>query len=173
MKNNQKYILLALIAGLLMLPQVAGAFSVNLDPPSVYLTMAPGETQRGVLTLKNQGKEKSSFKVYTNDWNYLPDGSKQFLPAGKAKYSCANWLKLDNARFELAPGAEQKAYYQITAPLKASGGYYAVVFFESVFGVNKENVNLAGRIGTIFYVEIKDTAKKQGAIKDFQVYQKL
>ncbi|MFC1478697.1 hypothetical protein ACFL57_04485 [Candidatus Margulisiibacteriota bacterium] len=153
----------------------AYAFSVNLDPPSVHLTLVPGETKQGTLTLQNLDIKKRKYRVYTNDWIYLADGSKQFQNAGTVPRSCAGWIKLDTREFELegTSGSEissKKITYKITAPQNAAGGYYAVVFFESMLGVNREKINLAGRIGTIFYVEIKDTQIRKGKISSFKVY---
>ncbi|MFH1428178.1 MAG: hypothetical protein ABIH39_00365 [Candidatus Margulisiibacteriota bacterium] len=153
----------------------AYAFSVNLDPPSVQLTLAPGETKQGTITLQNLDSTKRQYRVYINDWIYLPDGSKQFQDAKTTPFSCAGWLELDTTEFEIdgtsgSAISSKKITYKISAPQGAAGGYYAVVFFESILGVNSEKINLAGRIGTIFYIEIKDTLVQKGEISSFKVY---
>jgi len=153
----------------LSLTIIINAFSINLDPPSVHLKLRPGDVNSGYLVLENTGKKDSDFRVYVSDWKYLPDGSKEFLEAGSTKYSCASWLKIEKKSFSLLPEKEEKIKYSISVPHGVSGGYYCVVFFESMYGINQDNVSLLGRIGTIFYVDIIGTEKKEAVINDMKI----
>ena len=157
------------LLGKLTFASNALAFSVNLDSPSISLTLSPGETYRGSLVLSNKGDRSATFRAYVNDWSYLPDGSKQFVAPGTTKYSCASWIKLSEENISIESGKDKKVNYEITVPKYVSGGYYSVVFFESFFGVNKDNINLAGRIGSIVYLKIKKTEKPSVVIQDLKI----
>lgn len=117
-------------------------------------------------------------KVYLNDWSYLPaaDGSKEFVPANTTVLSCASWIKFSPAEFTLAPFGRQKINYEVAVPAGASGGHYAALFFESIFGKTQAQqeelraaVNLAIRIAVLFFVEPEGTVQRSGTIRDFSI----
>jgi len=144
-----------LVLFLILSIHLVHAFSVNLDPPGVRWTLAPGETKEGVLTLTQTGKQSTMFKAYLQDWSYLPDGTKAFYQSGTIPGSCAKWMDLNVNSFRLEPADSQTVTYSISVPASTAGGqYHAVAFFESLIGTTTEKINVAGRIGTIFYITV-------------------
>lgn len=145
----------------------AQGFSLNLNPPSLRLTVGTGETVSGKISLENSGNSILTIKAYVQDWVYAKDGSKDFKEAGSTPHSCADWITLNPTKFEINPNEIKEIEYTLSVPEYASGGNYAVIFFESIISEPKgSGVAIAGRIGTIVYQETKGRVNKKGSILD-------
>jgi hypothetical protein len=112
-------------------------------------------------------------RVYLSDWDYLPpaDGTKEFLPISSTPLSSAAWISFSPAEFTLPPFSKQKIDYSVKVPTGASGGYYAALFFESIFAKAQPakegmqaGMNLVIRIATLFYVDVEGTVKRTALI---------
>ncbi len=161
----------------LSLIKLAGAVELpSIDKSKIRLSVVPGEkAQYGEMTVENQSSEPRSMRVYLSDWEYLPaaDGTKDFYPVNTTPLSCSSWISFSPAEFTLPPFSKQKVNYSVKAPPEAKGGYYAALFFESIFsraGVDQEEahvgMNLAIRIATLFYVEASGTIKRTASIEN-------
>ena len=151
-----------------ILSSSAYALSINIDPSNLKLVLKPGETKTGEILVQNFGGAKIKVKAYAEDWIYAPDGSKTFMKPGSSVYSCSEWIKLDQATFELSPKEEKKVSYSITSPSNASGGHVSVIFFEAVIE-RYEGIAVSGRIGSIVYLDNEGDIKRSGEIKDLLV----
>ena len=150
----------------------ASAFSINVSPPSLRISAPPGETKSGTITVENKSDGPMDIRVYTEDWVYAPDGSKQFLQAGTTPLSCAKWITTHPQKLHIEANSKAGVQYVISVPPDALGGHYAVIFFESVVSegeASKGNVMLrfSGRIGTIVYLEAEGFVKRTGSITSF------
>ncbi len=154
------------------LASAGNCFSMNVDPPSLWLSIAPGSSTTGTITVDNKGKEDIEVKAYTEDWVYNKDRSKSFRIAGSTSYSCSNWIVLSPSKFTVPAGGSASVKYTVTVPGNVSGGHYSVIFFESKAGTAKQNANIliAGRIGTIVYLDAAGSSKKSGQITDLGSY---
>lgn len=152
----------------LVIAQVCAAFSVNIDPPSIWVSAAPNSSRSGSIMVENRGSDDVAVNAYAEDWVYSKDRSKEFKKAGTTPYSCANWVVLYPSTFILKPGRVQEVKYTISVPSTAQGGYYSVIFFESKLdspaATKRSNVILMGRIGTIVYLETLGASKKSASI---------
>ncbi|MFA5880017.1 MAG: hypothetical protein WC860_07575 [Candidatus Margulisiibacteriota bacterium] len=137
----------------------AYAFSINIDPPSVYTKAKPGETVKTKISVENTSEESVVLKVYLEDWQYLNDLSKKFLKLGSTPFSLKDAAKLYVKELRLQPKAKEDVLFEITSPTNKTGGLYGVVFFEAapVLINQNSNVHLIGRIGSIIYHEIEGT----------------
>lgn len=165
-----------LILALILAATASGAshaFSVNLDPPSLWLNVKPGGSASGTIQLENRGDDVIEVKAYTEDWLYAKDRSKTFKPAGSLPYSCSNWITVYPSDFTLDPGRAVEVKYSVNVPSTASGGYYSVIFFESILepeeGAKKSNVTFASRVGTIVYLDAAGTTNRSASIRNFTV----
>ncbi|MDD5680351.1 MAG: hypothetical protein PHI59_03825 [Candidatus Omnitrophica bacterium] len=150
----------------------ASAFSINVSPPSLRLSVLPGETNSGTITVDNKSDTPMDIRVYTEDWIYMADGSKKFVPAGTTPLSCAKWIATHPQKLHIEANSRMGVQYTVSMPPDAEGGYYAVIFFESIVNEGEAargNVMLrfAGRIGTIVYLEAEGRVKKVGSITSF------
>lgn len=167
-----KKLLISCVA-LFVLAGTSSAFSLNIDPPSVWLKIATGESKSGIITIENRGEESIIVKAYSEDWIYGKDRSKEFKKPGAIKNSCSNWISIYPSAFTLAAKESKEIKYNITAPLQAQGGYYSVIFFESRVEDSESNKNsnviIAGRIGTIIYLETQKGTIKNCSIEGYSV----
>lgn len=159
------------IAGIVLFAQACAAFSINIDPPSIWLSASPGSSRTGSIIVENRGGDDITVNAYTEDWIFSKDRSKEFRKAGTTKYSCANWIILHPTSFTLKPGWTQEVKYTVSVPSGAQGGYYSVIFFESKLdspvSLKRSNVILQGRIGSIVYLETQGASKKAASISSF------
>lgn len=146
----------------------AYALSINIDQPSIKITLKPKETKTGDIFVQNLGGSNLKVKAYTEDWIYAPDGSKTFMKKGSSVYSCSDWINLDPATFELSPKEEKKVSYKITTPSNASSGHVSVIFFEGLIDTY-EGIAVSGRIGTIIYQDTEGYVWRSGEIKELNV----
>lgn len=146
----------------------AFAFSINVDPSSIKITLKQGESKSGEIAVQNTGSNSIRIKTYTEDWIYAADGSKTFMKPGSSVYSCSNWIKLDPVEFSLLPKEERKIGFVITAPKTASGSHVSVIFFESLINQTKE-IAVSGRLGVIIYQDTEGDINRSGEIKEMSV----
>jgi len=138
----------------------AYAIKMNIDPPRVKLSISPGGTESGYVTVLNYDQNETiHVKVYVNDLVYAPDGSNDFLPEGTTPWTAADWLKIGPTEFDLGPSDQMKVRYVVEVPEDAKGGRYGVVFFEisppadELSATTGASINI--RLGSIFFVTVK------------------
>jgi len=166
-----KKLLLTVIA-LSVLCGASFALSINLDPPSIWMSIAPGSSSNGVITIDNNGNEDMLVDAYSQDWVYAKDKSKVFKKSGSTKSSCSEWLVIFPSKFTVPAHGSYDVKYTATVPPSAQGGYYSVLFFESKINdgsSKKSNVILSGRIGSIIYIDTAGRSKKLASISKFNV----
>lgn len=151
------------------------AATIRISAPKVQLKLAPGENYTGEMTAENPTEEEVKVKIYLEDWVYAPGGTgqKNFTPMGTTPLSAAKWIAFSPAEETIKPFGRTVVRYTIQVPQDAKGARYAVLFFETALGTAKDeegvNVLVAGRIGSLFYVEIKDSAERKGEIKAVEI----
>jgi len=152
----------------------ARALKMNIDPPRVELSIAPGEEAGGYVAVLNYDENEAiHVKVYVNDVVYLPDGSNDFLPEGSTPWTVADWIKLAPTEFDIGPGEEKKVRYVVEVPEGVEGGRYGVAFFEvspplaAIQERTTATVNI--RLGSIFLVTIKGTEHYSVGLQDITV----
>jgi hypothetical protein len=138
-----------------------------IDQPKVRLAIPPGSSQSGVINVENHALEDKDVRVYTEDWYYVSggDGSKEFNPAGTLPFSSASWITLVPTQFSLPARSSMPVHYTVSVPKDSRGGHYAVAFFESLIANAASEagvgVNVAVRVGALFYVEPKGTIERK------------
>ncbi len=175
--------LLGIIFFLLVVASRAEGIGFNLDRAKVRHSIPPGGSEGGQITVENVSTSTLSLRVYAEDWAYGPDqdGSKNFYPAGTSPYSAANWITFSPSEFVLTPFSKKKVNYLVKVPPEASGGHYAVLFFEALTEKTdillegdeqrqrRAGIDVAVRLGSLFYIETKGKSKRSGSLSDFSV----
>lgn len=151
------------------------AINLRINNPKVELSVRPGESKSGQITIENPTEQSLSIKCYLEDWFYTSegDGSKDFRPASTTPLSCASWINFTPAEFVLNPYGREVLSYRVNVPPEASGGYYAVLFFETAIGEGRDEQGLTililGRLGSLFYVDAEGTINKQARLTNITV----
>ncbi len=165
---------LLMILGLFLAQQAADAFALNISPPSYQTTALPGSSVTGKITIQNTADKATGIMLYTQDWLYKEDGSKAFYAAGTTPLSCAKWIRIFPQKFQVEENSAMTAQFTINVPEDAHGGYYAVIFSESVpvGGTDAEEgmmIKFAGRLGTIVYLDVEGTVDRKAEVETLTV----
>lgn len=151
------------------------ATTIRISAPKVELELAAGEVYSGEIIAENPEDTPADTKLYLEDWEYVPNGTgeKKFLPEGSTPFSASKWIAFTPASEKIQPYGRITARYTITVPPDAKGAYYSVLFFETLLGSSKDeegvNVLVAGRIGALFFIQIKGKVNREGDIKSVDV----
>lgn len=170
-----KYLTLAALVSVLFAASPAMATTIRIDEARVRIEMAAGETKTGQIHITNPTDGTVSVRVYTEDWEYLDtgNGDKDFFPAGTLPNSASPWITYFPNQLTIEPFGKVSVDYTVAAPAEASGGTrYSILFFETSLGVGKNeegaNVSVAGRIGSLIYVDIAGQVRREGKIESIE-----
>jgi len=162
----KKTIIFILIVFIFTFIPNAFSFNLSISNPKIKLKVEPGQVITGSLTINNPSSSEIAIKAYLEDFIYVSpyDGSKKFFPAGSTERSCAGWISFSPSEFKLNPFGRRNIDYTVRVPESASGGYYAVLFFETSLGQIEQTPGnrllVLGRIGSLFLVETNNSVKK-------------
>lgn len=155
----------------------------SLDKPKVRLAIPPGETGFGEITLENRSSYVRTVKAYLEDWRYSSggDGAKDFFAPNTLPLSASSWISFSPAEFNIPPFGRKTVSFSVKVPPSAkSGGYYSVLFFETVFQPQSDNLqeNMLGagiglniRIGSLFYIEVTGGIKREVSLENLMLKQ--
>jgi hypothetical protein len=175
MVHKTKWILGCLLVFLVAATQFTQAAILQIDPPKIFLTIQPGQTGSGKITVRNPSGEAVKVRIYAQDWKYSDahDGTKVFFPIGTQPLSCASWISVSQSDIVIPADGQQEIYYTVKMPQDAAGGHFAVLFFESKMAspIQQGNValGLVIRIGTIVYVDAEDKTTRTAEISNFSL----
>lgn len=151
----------------------ADAATIRIDEARVRHELAPGETKTGQVHITNPTDGAISVRIYTEDWEYLDtgNGDKEFFPAGTLPNSASPWITYNPSEMTIEPFDKRAVDYTVQVPADAAGGTrYSILFFETSLGLGKNEegatVSVAGRIGALFYIDLKGAVKREGKIEE-------
>lgn len=157
---------------------LAEAGTIRINPTKIRLVIPPGDSKSAAIEVENSTDEPIKIKAYVQDWRYtsLQNGTKEFFPAATMPFSCSDWVTFSPTEFTIPAYGRQRLSYTVKVPLKAEGGHYAVLFFETL--LHKPDINNASRvgvmirIGALFYIEPQGTVKREAEVGSFRVERK-
>lgn len=140
---------------------LAQGFAAYITPPRFEVQVAPGQTLRQVVEIQHVGLQKGNYRIYTNDWTFLPDHSVAFSDA-LAPDSCRPWVAVERRELTIEPGARYRYRFEITPPpgTPARECRFALMVegLEAARVQGDVNFPVGGRIGVIVYATIGDAA---------------
>jgi hypothetical protein len=132
---KKRYIVLALLLFATCLwPKPAPAqFDISLSPLLVQLDMAPGSRKMFSVFVNNENDQRTvNLIVYSMDMIETEQGAYKVVDKGQSEFSCADWMRIQDTSFALAPNASKEIKVQIMAPPNVFGGRYGAVVVEVV-----------------------------------------
>lgn len=140
---------------------LAQGFAAYITPPRFEVQVAQGQNLRQVVEIHHVGAEKGNYRIYTNDWTFLPDHSVVFSNELAAD-SCRPWVAVERRELQIEPGARYRYRFEITPPpgTPARECRFALMIEGLEPAQVKGDVNfpVGGRIGVIVYAAIGDAA---------------
>lgn len=174
--NKCKWVAILLIA-VFVTASNAEAKTIRINKPRIVADLAKGESMEVEIEVINPTDFPAGIKVYPEDWEYeaTGNGDKKFYPPGTFEISASQWLTYAPDQFTLAPHASQTVSLtiQVPAELPKDGTFYSLLFFETALGetVNEQGaaVEVAGRVGSLIYVNVDGTVIRSGLINDITI----
>lgn len=139
---------------------------ITITPSSTQLTIEPGGTKSGSLSVINSGDNNSfdfilsTAPYYVKGVDYTPDFT--LLPG---KVDASKWIHISSPlRQTVAARKIANIDYTVTVPKNTEpGGYYAVVFAETQPPANAGVVS-HNRVGDILYITVSGPVKTSGSV---------
>ena len=141
---------------LLSIPASA-QWALRVSPATIDLLVHRGETVGTLINAANTGDARVTVRVYPMDFRIGKGGAFSFSEPGDESYSCATWLNIDPAEFELLPGETRGVEVAVSVPPEVEpGGHYGALLFETMPGQREMGspVTSTTRIASLFYVTI-------------------
>lgn len=157
---------------------VASAATVRINPTKIRLIIPPGNSKSGTIEVDNPSEEPITVKAYLQDWLYTSpyDGTKNFSAAGTTPLSAADWITTSLNEFVIPAFNKQNVNFTVKVPAGASGGHYAVLFFESLLSKpevrESAQLGVVVRIGALFYIEAGGSIKRAAEISGLTLRRK-
>lgn len=149
-----------------------GPTIIASDPQLVEVNIPVGGYRSSSVTVNNQNEEPIQVQSYIKDLKFQPDGEMQIMDSGTAERSCADWVSIQPAKFQLAPGASKKIILRVRIPDGADGGHYGKLVFEtsplSAKAKTPSPSELETSLGSTLMVIVPGTTKIKGAITTFE-----
>ncbi len=147
---------------------------IGISPTHHKLSLAPGASQSGVLTIINDGSNDITYRLYATDYRvkgeeYTSDFSTLNT---NAQVSAMSWFKLPKNTAVIKAHEQKDVAYSVTAPPNAAvGGHYAAVFVETVPPPNPGGTRIAriDRIGSLFYLAVEGALQERGEVLGLEV----
>lgn len=149
-------LLLFLHLHLLWLPTFAQG-GIKVWPTKMELTVDRGETVERSVNLENKSGDSARLRVYAMDFSIDKENNFTFSEPGHESYSCASWLNIEEADFELGPGESRKVKVVVSVPQEVEpGGHYAALFFETIPAEAEAGVSvtISSRIASLVYLTV-------------------
>lgn len=93
----------------------AQGFAAYITPPRFEVAIKPGERLRQVVEIQHVGQQKGGYRVYTNDWTFMPDNSLRFSN-DLAPDSCRPWVAIERRELTIEPGQRYRYRFEISPP---------------------------------------------------------
>ena len=140
-------------------------FTFSVEPPRAELVIPPGKRRGKTVTINNTKADQPTHLVtYVTDVIFLPDGTHDFPPAGSTEWSAAKWVQVSPTELDVPAGKSAEVRISVAVPEGAQGGYYAMVFFESMPSYAQPGIGVNFRIGALVDVTIPGTAVYQAKL---------
>ncbi|MGE5558668.1 MAG: hypothetical protein ACM3WV_08655 [Bacillota bacterium] len=130
------------------------AFDLNVSPSNFDLAVRPGGVYNGHLWVNGSPDRALQIRGYAQDWYLKSTGEMVCLQPNSLKRSAAGWIRFEPANFVIPAGGRQKVKFTVTVPENAEGGYWSLIFFQTVQAApkNKTALTISGRLGVTFHI---------------------
>ncbi|MDI3527658.1 MAG: hypothetical protein PWR03_1841 [Tenuifilum sp.] len=171
--NKNKGILIAL--GIILAGKL---FSQDFEVAPVMLDFnaEPATSQTKTITVKNHSSKRVSYTVTFADFIPKSTGERNLLPPNSTKRSCANWVNVNPAFFELNPGEDIQLQVTMLVPGEEFGSAWCMLFIQPTreqtsWSADKQlsaGITVSGRIGVLVYQSPKSNQNYSIKVSNFQ-----
>lgn len=163
-----------LIPAFAQVQQTTKGRQLTITPPSLPLSVKPGDTAEGTVGLINDSNEDLDMEISVFDVIVQDDlGTPEILPGGTIennKYSASSWLGVSTPRFvaKAHQRTDIRYFYQVPGNAGPGGHYAAIVFrpkpFTAAAGTGAA-INM--QLSTLVYFDVAGPIKESASVKSF------
>lgn len=139
---------------------------IGISPTAIKENLQAGQEQSGTVRVMNSGDVDIQYRLYASDFSIRnEDYDKDFkLPNRAGVVSPVSWFKLPAGARTLKAGAQETIDYTISVPDSAApGGYYGVIFAETLAGApDSTGIARAKRVGVLAYLAVGGELDQRG-----------
>ncbi|SRR6056297_159682 len=133
------------------------------------------DNDRGVIRLKNMGKEEQRVRIYLSDLFMDCDKGTTFVSAGEALRSNADWITISSVEEVVSPDESVEIQYVIKKPssVAQNGSFWSFIMVENVPEIDTSNVEGGVKLNTNFRYAVQiisDIGGEDGDIGFDSVY---
>lgn len=137
--------LLKLVLFILLINTVECAFTQKFEvaPTRMDFNLEAGQSGQMILNIKNHADVKKSYTITTSDWVVDEKGKITYAPANSTARSCADWVSITPAMFELQPNEMRKVKVIVKVPKlkEANATKWAILLVREV---KEQNSTIGG-----------------------------
>jgi len=167
---------LVFIAGGLLFSNLAISQDFEVAPVRLEFDAEPATSQQKTLNIKNHSSRRVSYTVSFADFLPSSTGERKILPPNSTKRSCANWINVNPAFFELNPGEDIQIQVNMLVPGEEFGTAWCMLFIQPTreqtsWSADKQlaaGITVSGRIGVLIYQSPKSNQNYSVKASNFQ-----
>jgi len=143
--------------------------NITVSPTQIELDLPAGRSVSGVATIINDGDQPYDFIAYSKPYRVTGEDYDQLFTAAPGSLNPVSWITLPATPTHIAPHQTVTIPYRITVPVgTAGGGYYAVMFYQSLpKPLAGTGVMSQQRIGIIVYLRVDGHNIQKGRLESF------
>lgn len=149
--------------------------TITITPPSLTLSVKPGDKSEGRLGLINDSSEDILFSVYIFDLVVTDNhGTPEILPSGTIqdnKYAASSWVGVDTPSVLVKSNSRADINYYIQVPADAApGGHYAAVLYrpKRIETTKGSGAAINEQLATLIYFDVAGAIKESATVKSFK-----
>jgi len=150
--------------------------SFTVSPPSIHLTLKPGEKTEKLIKITNGSEEPLEFVGNVVDFIVTDkSGTPELLPSStkiESKYAASTWSTVFPDTITVQPGKTTYVtlYLQIPGDARPGGRYFAVTLRPlSGDGAKETGASVNSVVGSLVYLTVAGKTKEAGSIVSFSV----
>ena len=151
--------LIIVVFAMLCLTRVGMGQDFEVSPVRLEFNAEPATNQTKTLNIKNHSGRKTAYTISISDFLVSSSGEKKILPPSSTKRSCANWININPAFFELNPNEDISIQISMLVPGEDYGAAWCMLYIQpsveqTSWNADKKlgtGVTVTGRIGVEIY----------------------
>lgn len=145
--------------------------SLGASPAYLDITLDRGKTNAQTILLFNSGKDPVTLHAYAWDWWHDASNPRKFGPPGTFPHSAAKWISFTPEKVTVEPQKAVNVTVVFNTPPDASGGHYAVAWFEATpaLNPNSRELRVGARLGVLVMTSIRGASAPKLEIDDLKI----
>ncbi len=154
------------VVGSVFLPSAnisaASLQGLTVSPLRSELSVAPGTSDSGVLTVTNKSSQPMNVSLNAEEFKVI---DQQYDYAFTKESAVAKWVTFERSDLSLKAGETSQVSYQLSAPLDAEpGGRYISLFASTDTGPSDGVVGSRQRIASLLYITVLGDVTRAGRL---------